>query len=93
MRIVAEATVRASASPSSKKRRPSKQPGDIVYVYEQCRRGGHQRVRIGKDRWISRVTAGGAVLAEPVVAEERGQLREPGTGQQVQVCSHLLLHL
>lgn len=66
LRIVEKATVRSGPGVSSKKRVPSMQVGDIVQVYEQRQVDGHQRVRIGQSRWISRVTASGTVLTEPV---------------------------
>ena len=55
-------------------------PGDIVTVLESCLDNGHQRVRIGPDQWISRVTGNGKTLAkacDAAVAEEtaRAQVR------------------
>ncbi len=42
------------------------QKGEVVTVLEECHQDGDARVRIGHDRWISRLTAKGSVLAQPM---------------------------
>ena len=44
--------------------------GTVVLVLEERQVGGHKRVRIGDDRWISRVTDEGVTLAQPAPGRE-----------------------
>ena len=44
--------------------------GQVVLVLEERQEDGHERVRIGDDRWISRVTDKGKVLAQPAPGRE-----------------------
>lgn len=40
--------------------------GQTVTVMEERQHDGHERIRIGEGRWISRVTSKGTVLAQPI---------------------------
>ena len=69
LQIVEEATVREGA-PITSKKVGSLAAGEVVTVTEERQVGGHQRVCIGQDRWISsRISGGknGKVLAEPMM--------------------------
>ena len=60
-----KAVVRAGADPNSDKV-DEVMGGTIVTALEEAVVDGHTRVRTGKDRWMSRTTAKGKVLLEPL---------------------------
>eukprot|EP01043_Picozoa_sp_COSAG02_P052731 COSAG02_NODE_5727_length_4089_cov_2.288471_7_plen_108_part_00 len=45
--------------------------GKVVSVMEICQQDGHERVRIGHDQWISRVTDKGTILAQPMSQQDQ----------------------
>ena len=44
--------------------------GAVVSAVEEQIVGGHTRVRVGEDRWVSRVTAKGKVLLGKIAQQE-----------------------
>lgn len=45
--------------------------GKVVTALEICQQDGHERVRIGQDQWISRITDNGTILAQPMSQQDR----------------------
>ena len=68
--------------------------GEVVTVLEQRQESGHERVRIGPDQWISRVTNVGKVLAQPYAGGGVSDIHVPQQQAAVmQQMPHLPAHL
>jgi hypothetical protein len=96
--VVHQANVRKKASINSRKTSKLR-PGELVSVFEERECDGHVRVRVGKNRWVSRVTADGNVLLDVPGTRPRGpsrkrkREREPGVDYCCLCCTVLLLVL